>query len=148
MPGPLPNQLSVPANAVPNVPLRMRVTQWHYPSFTPVITVPSPCQRDEEAGQVRDFAVVVTPVLATAPARRAAAWQLAPNPSTGLVTVYGSFGLPTPVEVWDLVGRVVYRATVVPTAQQHLELDLQALPRGIYLLQLNHAREPVRLHLD
>ena len=148
VPGPLPNQLSVPVATVPNVPLRMRVTQWNYPPFAPVITVPSPCHRNEEAGQVRDFAVVVTPVLATVAARRADAWRVAPNPSTGLVTVYGYFGQPTPVEVWDLAGRTVYRATVVPTTRQQLELDLRTLPRGIYLLQLNHAMEPARLLLE
>ena len=144
--------LTVPATAVIGQPLRLRVIQWYYPDGVPRTTPPSPCNNSDEAGQVRDFTVQVTanPLAVGGPAALAAVgqWQAAPNPSTGRVTIFGHFARPTGAELWDAVGRCVYRATVSPDAQANLLLDFGALPRGVYLLRLNGGKQSARVLLE
>lgn len=149
MPGFLLNTLAVPATAVQGRPLRMRVAQWYFNPIVPVSAVPSSCLRHETGGQVRDFTVMVTaPLSAAATGALADAWQVAPNPATGRVAILGQFTKPTLVELWDAIGRVVYHAVVAPDAQARLHLDLQALPRGIYLVRVANAKQTGRLVLE
>ncbi len=144
--------LTVPATAVTGQPLRLRVIQWHYPDGVPRTTPPSPCNNSDEGGQVRDFSVqiIANPLAVSTGATPAAVghWQVAPNPSTGRVTVFGPFAQPMETELWDAVGRCVYRASVSPDAQANLVLDFGALPRGVYLLRLNGGKHSARLSLE
>lgn len=141
--------LSVPAGTLPNRPLRLRVACWGMGINTRLTSVPDPCRRQEELGQVRDFTVRVSAALGTASAGAfPAVWSLTPNPSPGLVRVQGSFAGLTAVEVHDAVGRCVYRASVLPSADGALGLDLTALSSGIYFVQLNHTGQVSRLLLE
>ncbi|WP_394369654.1 T9SS type A sorting domain-containing protein [Hymenobacter siberiensis] len=119
------------------------------PFNTRLTTVPDPCRRQEELGQVRDFTVRVSSTLSTVPAGAApTSWSLAPNPSTGLVRVQGSFTGLTTVEIHDVVGRCVYKAPARPSVDGTLNLNLTALPNGVYLVQLNHSGQVSRLLLE
>lgn len=71
--------------------------------------------------------------LATPQARRAPEWTVYPNPTRTAVTVAGL--LPSqPVQIFDLLGRLVFRCTV--PAQGDLQLALLAtLPPGLYLMR-------------
>jgi hypothetical protein len=149
--GSIVGAFTVPPTAVAGQPLRLRVVQWWYTpnSAIPLPAIPGPCVRDETAGQVRDFSVIVTtPLAAAAAATPAAAWQLAPNPASGQVAVHGRFAKPTLVEVWDALGQSVYRATRLPDAQNSLSLDLSALPAGLYLVRVDNSARSVRLLLE
>jgi PKD repeat protein len=134
-----------PTGAVLNRPLRLRV--WWTGFSGTSADDERPCTRAEESGQVRDFTVIVTAPTALAPARRQAAWDVFPNPSSGGVTVRGRFAQPTTVEVRDALGRVVYRQPVRPAADQSLPLELSSLPRGVYLLRVGILPQAVRLVL-
>lgn len=141
--------LSVPATALTARPLRMRVVQWGYRSGWPLLSPPSPCSQSGISGQVRDFTVVLANPLTTLSGDPVAgAWQLAPNPTSGLVTVHGKFTSPVGVEIWDAVGRIVYRTAAVPNVQANLPLDLRGLPRGVYLVRLSNSRQLARLSLE
>lgn len=144
--------LTVPATALTGRPLRLRVSSFAHDEGVALTTPPSPCSRAVVIGQVRDFAVQVTanPLAVGAEGTPTALgrWQVAPNPSAGHVTVFGRFARPTGLELWDAVGRCVYRATVMPDAQAHLVLDFSALPRGVYLLRLNGEKQSARLSLE
>ncbi|WP_216726986.1 GEVED domain-containing protein [Hymenobacter siberiensis] len=141
--------ITVPATTLLNQPLRLRVACWGMPFNTRLTTVPDPCRRQEELGQVRDFTVRVSSTLSTVPAGAApTSWSLAPNPSTGLVRVQGSFTGLTTVEIHDVVGRCVYKAPARPSVDGTLNLNLTALPNGVYLVQLNHSGQVSRLLLE
>jgi PKD repeat protein len=140
--------LQVPPVALLNQPLRMRVAAWSHDPNISLTAVPDPCKRDVIAGQVRDFSVVLTTALASKAASIPADWQLVPNPSTGLVSVLGAFTAPTPLAVWDVVGRCVYRATTTPSQQGSLLLDLRTLPRGMYIVRLAGQARAARLVLE
>lgn len=143
--GSIVGSLTVPTATVVGRPLRLRVVSAGADRSGSGYTVPSPCVRDETTGQVRDFAVLVTNPLGAHPDMAPTEWQLAPNPTLGKMTVYGSFLRPTPVEVRDVLGRCVQRATVVPNTNGQLLLDLTDLPRGMYLLRIAGSRQAVRL---
>ena len=141
--------ITVPATTLLNRPLRLRVACWGMGFNTRLTMVPDPCRRQEELGQVRDFTVRVSSTLSAVPAGAApTSWSVVPNPSTGLVWVQGSFTGLTAVEVQDVVGRCVYQAFVRPSADGTLNLDLTALPKGVYLVRLDHAKQVSRLLLD
>ncbi|HEX8328315.1 MAG TPA: GEVED domain-containing protein [Hymenobacter sp.] len=141
--------LAVPATAVTGQPLRLRVVQWAGDPYNRLLSPPGPCEREESLGQVRDFTVVLTTALAAGTASRSPSpWSVAPNPSKGLLTVQGAFRGPTPMELRDVLGRVVYRATVTPATSGALSLDLQGLPRGLYLLRVSHHPAAVRVLLE
>jgi PKD repeat protein len=144
-------ELSIPATALTNRPLRLRVSAWGLDDRVPLTAPPSPCSRAVALGQVRDFTVVVSAnLLATrSPATQAALpWQVAPNPSRGRVTVFGPFSKPIALELCDALGRVVYREKVKPSDRSNLEVDLHALRPGVYWMRLDHARHMSRLVLE
>ncbi len=141
--------ITAPATTLLNRPLRLRVACWGMAFNTLLTTVPDPCRRQEEFGQVRDFTVrASSPLNAVSAGAVATGWSLAPNPSSGLVQVQGSFTGLTAVDIHDVVGRCVYQASMRPSADGALSLDLTALPKGVYLVRLNHTRQVSRLLLD
>jgi PKD repeat protein len=141
--------ITVPATTRLNQPLRLRVACWGMPFNTRLTTVPDPCRRQEELGQVRDFTVRISSPLSAVPAGAMLnGWSLTPNPSTGLVRVQGRFTGPTAVEVHDIVGRCVYQASMRPSSGGELNLDLSALPTGVYFVRLDHAKQVARLLLE
>lgn len=141
--------ITVPTTTLLNQPLRLRVACWGMPFNTRLTTVPDPCRRQEELGQVRDFTVRVSSLLNTVPAGAVLTkWSLAPNPSTGLVRVQGRFTSLTAVDIHDIVGRCVYQASMRPSSDGELNLDLLALPRGVYFVRLDHAKQVARLLLQ
>ncbi len=141
--------ITVPATTLLNQPLRLRVACWGMPFNTRLTTVPDPCRRQEELGQVRDFTVRVSSPLSAVPAGAVLnSWLLAPNPSTGLVRVQGSFTGPTAVVICDVVGRCVYQASMRPSADGTLNLDLTALLKGVYLVRLNNTGQVSQLLLE
>ncbi len=68
---------------------------------------------------------------------------LYPNPHTGMV-YWNKPGIRT-VEVCDLLGRVVSRHRVSPQAPT--QLDLSALPNGMYLLRMHTSQTTVIRHM-
>ena len=132
-------------------PLRLRVSAWGYDDRVPLTAVPSPCSRAVQIGQVRDFTAMVSanPLAVFPPWSPAPApWRVAPNPTTGAVTVYGHFATPAWVEVRDVVGRVVLRARVTPDGHGNLDLSVRGLPTGIYVLRVADGKHLVRLALQ
>lgn len=61
---------------------------------------------------------------------------VSPNPSTGVFRVRGD--KPYAISVYDLSGLLRWQ---LPAQQAAADIDLSALPAGIYLLQLQHAQE-------
>ncbi|MGI4871141.1 MAG: PKD domain-containing protein [Janthinobacterium lividum] len=146
-PGYIAGTLQIPASALLNQPLRMRVASWSYDPSTSLTVVPDPCGRDALAGQVRDFSVLLTAPLATK-LGNSSSWQVAPNPSTGLVSVLGTLTTPTLLTVRDMVGRCVYQTTITPDHQANLSVDLRALPKGIYMLNIGEKMRAFKLVLE
>lgn len=141
--------LVVPATARTGRPLRLRVSSWAHDARVPLTAPPSACSRSEDLGQVRDFAVIVTGPLATNAAPAAAsAWEAAPNPATGQVTVYTHSAKAAAVELRNVLGQAVYRNTVLPNSRGEIMLDVGALTRGIYLLRLDTQNRSLRLSLE
>ena len=143
--------LTVPAAALTGRPLRLRVSSFAHDDGVALTAPPNSCSRAVLVGQVRDFAVqvIANPLAVGAAAPLSVGhWQAAPNPSTGRVTVFGHFAQPTEAELWDAVGRCVYRVTVLPNAQANLLLEFGALPRGMYLLRLSGWKQSARLLLE
>jgi PKD repeat protein len=140
--------LQVPATALLNQPLRMRVATWSHDPNSSLTAVPDPCGRDVLAGQVRDFTVTLTTPLATKVAGSAPNWHVVPNPSNGLLSVQGRFRGPVPLTVRDIVGRCVYQSIALPDNQGNIPLDLRSLSQGLYFLQLNGEGPISRLALE
>ena len=144
--------LTVPAAALTGRPLRLRVSSFAHDEGVALIAPPSPCSRAVVVGQVRDFSVqvIANPLAVGAAAAPTALghWQAAPNPSAGPVTVFGYFDRPTEAELWDAMGRCVYRVTALPNAQANLLLDFGAMPRGVYFLRLSSRKQSVPLLLE
>ncbi|WP_165903767.1 GEVED domain-containing protein [Hymenobacter gummosus] len=139
--------LTLPPATVLNRPLRLRVLFAYPPGNQSNLTaIPSPCYTGA-ADQARDFTIIATASTATAAGAGAPAWQVYPNPATGHVSVRGDFRQPTVVELCDVRGRVVLRQSVPPVSGA-LPLQLQALPRGLYLLRLPATGQAARLVLE
>lgn len=66
-------------------------------------------------------------------APEAASFHMAPNPTTGILSLSATEPIDE-VAVLDLSGRVVYRSSPHST---HTELQLQALPAGVYGIRIN-----------
>jgi lysophospholipase L1-like esterase len=82
--------------------------------------------------------------LAVRESLRATQTSLYPNPTTGMVAVQGPLGLEgAPVEVRDLLGRAVLR-----THLRQGQLDLSALPAGVYMLTLKADGETLHRRVE
>ncbi|WP_210517761.1 DUF4394 domain-containing protein [Hymenobacter terricola] len=85
---------------------------------------------------IRDIAVSIGTVLATAPAALAQLAGVYPNPAHGTATLLLPAALrgtrPTTVTVTDNLGRVVLRCTLAPGVENSLELPLATLLPGVY----------------
>jgi PKD repeat protein len=129
--------LTVPAGALPNRPLRLRVWWEHYNGLT---FDGRPCGREEEYGQVRDFTVVVSarPTATTGGDKKSAAWTLFPNPAVSQVTLATAFGgeHQVRVELYESTGRLVGKVSSRTNARGEAVLDLPSLPAGLYLVRL------------
>ncbi|HHG86259.1 MAG TPA: T9SS type A sorting domain-containing protein, partial [Bacteroidetes bacterium] len=64
--------------------------------------------------------------------------QIHPNPSTGQVTVSYAFAgvQEVKINIYDLQGRSVFASQMAPVSQGSSDLDLDALPAGVYLMRL------------
>lgn len=145
----LQSPLNIPVNTLTNRPLRMRVVAWGYDYIMPALSPPGPCQRDDQTDHVRDFTVVLSGTLATTIATPAASdWQAWPNPATNQLSIKGTFTKPAFVELWDAVGRYCYRGFVAPNNTGTLALEVNTLPRGLYLLRINQSGTTTRVVLE
>jgi PKD repeat protein len=127
----------VPATAVVNTPLRMRVgTDWvNNPALTPCAS--------PQYGQMEDYTVFIRDtVLATAAERMPLAVSVLPNPTVDghlHVQLRGAVpgiadGAPLTLTVRSVLGNVVARRTLLVRPAASAELDLSELPRGVYIL--------------
>ena len=125
--------LHVPAAAVRNRPLRLRV--WWMVNTLPYIVVEDrPCDRNSEVGQVRDFTAVVGVVTATAAGTGSpTAWTLSPNPAQDQVRLTGTRA-GQEVQLWDLTGRLVLTQKLGAEAAHRV--DVAGLPKGVYVVRL------------
>lgn len=67
-----------------------------------------------------------------------------PNPSNGMITVdLYNVKTGTSVMVSDMLGKEVYKTTLIPngSVSQSLNIDLSALPKGVYLFGLKNGSE-------
>ncbi len=62
-----------------------------------------------------------------------AAYKVFPNPATTTFTIQGSYALPAVLELYDMMGRQVYRQPVTSNRQQ---VDVSQLAGGLYVYRL------------
>jgi PKD repeat protein len=108
------------------------------------LPTPTACQINQNNSETEDYSVRVNPVLATTPeARMLPALTIFPNPAAD---GHLRLRLPDPaaagtyaVRVDNVVGAQVMQTSVKLTPSQEVELDLSALPRGLYLVRLQNS---------
>ncbi|GAB3637860.1 hypothetical protein GCM10027422_34500 [Hymenobacter arcticus] len=129
---------TIPTTALRNRPLRLRLF-WHGlrgDDYKTVWPVPDPQTRDEDYDQVRDFTVwVADAVLATAPAAASTGWVVYPNPTAGLLTLAGA-DAGHGVDLINSLGQFVGHFTARPATGGTFQIELKALPPGLYIVQL------------
>lgn len=135
--GPYTATFTPPAAApVINTRLRLRIaSDW---GNNPA---PTPCSQSQY-GQVEDYSVQLRDtVLATPDNYAPLALTLAPNPTAdGRVAVHltgtvpGADGALLTITVRSVLGQVVARRTLTVRQAMEAELDLSALPRGVYIV--------------
>jgi PKD repeat protein len=137
--------LAVPATAVRNRPLRLRVW-WQGSGGNTYTPLDRPCYRNEFYGQVRDFTAIVTSPLA-AKSGTPQSVLVYPNPSNGPVTLQSEALLQGPVQVRNTTGQLVFEQAVPKSPSRSLELNLSQLPAGIYFLHLPGNQVVRRIHV-
>ncbi|MBT9395074.1 PKD domain-containing protein [Hymenobacter sp. NST-14] len=142
-----PRSITLPPQTPLNRPLRLRVLCADYNFPVQLTAVPDPCAR-RVADQLRDFTVMATATtLATAPSA-SASFTVYPNPTQGKFTIQGISTRPTNVRIHDLLGRLVWQGRVLPSISGAANLNLSALPRGSYIVELESNAKAVRLLLQ
>lgn len=140
--GPYVATFTPPATApVINTRLRLRIASDWSGNNNPA---PTPCSQPQY-GQVEDYSVQIRDtVLATPDAYAPLALALAPNPTAdGRVALRltgdrpGAEGALLTVTVRSVLGQVVARRTLTVQQAREAELDLSALPRGVYIVNTN-----------
>ncbi|WP_206599838.1 GEVED domain-containing protein [Hymenobacter glacialis] len=124
--------LHVPATAVRNRPLRLRI--WWMPNIIPYNVVEElPCYRHDEVGQVRDFTAFIgsTPT-STRVTAKSSEWSFAPNPASEQLNIING-GSSKEVQIWDMAGHLC--ATLYLSKASN-SVDVSALPRGLYIIRL------------
>ena len=139
--------LTLPPLTLSNRPLRLRVQYLSRNSQNFSTAVPAPCHRDEEVGQVRDFAVVAVGTLA---AVDSASWlvtnTLYPNPARDYVIIRGIYTKAIEIELLNILGQSVLKTKANPSADGSLRVDLSSLQNGTFLLYLKGVTaHPLRL---
>jgi len=107
------------------------------------LPVPNACQNNQNNSETEDYSVFVNGTLATAEARTLPALSIFPNPTTdGRLRLRlsdpaaaGTYG----VRVENVLGAEVLSTTVRLSPSQDAELNLPALPRGLYVVRLHDA---------
>lgn len=136
---------SVPATALANRPLRLRVW-WMGAGGNLYVPEDRPCYRHEDLGQVRDFATVISAPLAASGAKVPdQQWRAYPNPTTGLLHIHSATSATTTAQVYNSNGQLVWSSPIRLSASTDSPLDLQRLPAGIYLLRLLNDTQVQRL---
>lgn len=125
---PKTGSLTVPATALLNRPLRLRVA-WDGDAPT---VVPEPCYR-QSASQVRDFTATVTSALGTTPGNTSSV-TVYPNPSNGHFTLQSNSSLQGAIQVRNTTGQLVFEQVVSKATIQNL--DLHQLPAGVYFMHI------------
>ncbi|HEX8427635.1 T9SS type A sorting domain-containing protein [Hymenobacter sp.] len=124
----------LPTNTIPfGFDLNTPVAAGTFWQFTPGWSEPT--SAPSRAGTLMLRPVLTNNVLAVAPASVAASYSLYPNPNpNGQVRVQGRYAQAA---VLDALGRVVWQQPTREMGQPNL--DLSALPAGVYLVQLTLA---------
>lgn len=129
--------ITIPATAVQNQPLRMRVASEYSSYFAP----PQPCG-NLQGGQAEDYAITVTGTTGIAESKLTENINIYPNPSDGTF----SLEIPTvlksnyQLEVQNLVGQTVAKQALKVSTGQAQEIDLKHLPKGVYLLKVSNEK--------
>lgn len=58
-----------------------------------------------------------------------------PNPSSGMLHIENSENTRVHIEIRDITGKLIY--TGLPTTQSSISINVEEIPRGIYLINLN-----------
>ncbi|QNH63640.1 GEVED domain-containing protein [Hymenobacter sediminicola] len=108
------------------------------------LPTPSACQVNQNNSETEDYSVLVSPTQSTAEARSMPALSIFPNPTTD-----GKLHLRLPdpsaagtyaVTVQNVLGATLLTSTVRLSPAQDAELNLSALPRGLYVVRLQDAQ--------
>jgi PKD repeat protein len=138
--------LTIPMTTVLNRPLRLRVQYISRYPYNISSVIPEPCHRDEDVGQIRDFTVIATgPLAANVPLGSLAKVSVYPNPTDGHVSIRGPFLKAVEAELKTAIGQCVLRTSLNPAADGSLQLNLEAMPPGVYLLRLAGMMQAIRL---
>jgi Zn-dependent metalloprotease len=117
--------ISIPLNAVKDVPLRMRIY-----SAKPATNTPDVLCSTLRNGQIEDYSVEISSALGFEGGKKEKGFVVYPNPSTGIIQVQNAVAGMS-YRLLDLQGRVILEGDL-----QGSIIDLQAAAKGVYLLEL------------
>ncbi|SHL03643.1 GEVED domain-containing protein [Hymenobacter psychrotolerans] len=129
---------------VPSTPGSVGFTRMRVMVRLSNLPTPNPCQINQNNSETEDYSVLVTQVQSTAEARTLPSLSIFPNPTTdGRLHLR----LPDPaaagayaITVHNVLGATVLTSNVRLSPAQDAELDLSALPRGLYVVRLQDAQ--------
>ncbi|WP_400190360.1 GEVED domain-containing protein [Hymenobacter sp. B81] len=102
--------------------------------------VPNPCLTNQFNSETEDYSVNISPVLASREAQGRSALHVYPNPTAdGLLRLSLTTAQPPAtyaLTVENALGAVVHRQSLRLLPGSPTELNLSALPRGLYVLRL------------
>ncbi len=127
-----PNQtgvqsISIPANALKDVYLRMRV-------MNDIATVSDACYNPTH-GQAEDYAIIIKTPTNAKIVNAVQSFQTAPNPFTSTVTVTGYTGQSATYVIRDLTGKTVTQGKLNSTASTIV--NTSGITAGVYVITVN-----------
>ena len=89
----------------------------------------------EDGGMMHQFAVIDTVIVNQLEQAKIEYWQIAPNPTTGSLSIKAQSKYPSTIRIFDVAGRLVSEEQLPPF---HGSRDLRPLsdqPKGLYIVR-------------
>jgi len=141
---PVSNTITIPMSAtLGNTRMRIRIVEDDNHNMTSTEELPCNLSTSDtdvmDWGETEDYTINITGTAGISESSQNNTISIYPNPSNGMITVINEKSANSDVEIYNLVGELVFK-----TAMNHQKtIDLSNQPKGVYMVKMTGENESI-----